>query len=96
MQRFRLLGFYIIGVLAVVGLALWGVSMRRTAADAGSPSPSYGGTVAPSTASEEPSPSGGRGSQATSAVATAGTTSVVRVSIDHFKFDPEELVIWAK
>ena len=37
MQRFRLLGFYVAGVVAVVGLAVWGVSMRRTAADAGTP-----------------------------------------------------------
>ena len=34
MQRFRLLGFYFIGVVAMVGLAVWGVSLRRTAAGA--------------------------------------------------------------
>ena len=34
MQRFRLLGFYVVGVAAVVGLAIWGVSLRRTAAGA--------------------------------------------------------------
>jgi uncharacterized membrane protein len=34
MQRFRLLGFYFIGVVAVVCLAVWGVSLRRTTADA--------------------------------------------------------------
>jgi hypothetical protein len=55
MQRFRLLGFYVVGVVAVVGLAVWGVSMRRTAADAGTPQVSEGGTVAPSTANTEPS-----------------------------------------
>jgi plastocyanin len=32
LQRFRLLGFYLVGVVAVVGLAVWGVSLRRTAA----------------------------------------------------------------
>jgi amicyanin len=37
MHRFRLLGFYLLGVAAVVGLAVWGVSLRRTAA---SPPPS--------------------------------------------------------
>jgi plastocyanin len=31
MQRFRLLGFYLVGVAAVVGLAVWGVSLRRAA-----------------------------------------------------------------
>jgi mono/diheme cytochrome c family protein len=34
MQRFRLLGFYLVGVVAVVGLTVWGVSLRRTAAAA--------------------------------------------------------------
>jgi plastocyanin len=41
MQRFRLLGFYLVGVVAVVGLAVWGVSLRRTAA--GAPPPSAAG-----------------------------------------------------
>jgi hypothetical protein len=34
MQRFRLLGFYLVGVVTVVGLAVWGVSLRRTAVGA--------------------------------------------------------------
>src|SRR4029077_11089327 len=34
MQRFRVLGFYLVGVVAVIGLAVWGVSLRRTAAGA--------------------------------------------------------------
>ena len=34
MQRFRLLGFYLVGVVVVIGLAVWGVSLRRTAASA--------------------------------------------------------------
>jgi mono/diheme cytochrome c family protein len=33
MQRFRLLGFYLIGVMGVVGLAVWGVSLRKATAD---------------------------------------------------------------
>jgi mono/diheme cytochrome c family protein len=33
MQRFRLLGFYLIGVVGVVGLAVGGVSLRRATAD---------------------------------------------------------------
>jgi hypothetical protein len=37
MQRFRLLGFYLVGVVAVIGLAVWGISLRRTAADAPPP-----------------------------------------------------------
>jgi plastocyanin len=37
MQRFRLLGFYLVGVVAVVGMAVWGVSLRRTAIGAPPP-----------------------------------------------------------
>jgi plastocyanin len=36
MQRFRLLGLYLVGMVAVIGLAVSGVSMRRTLAGAGS------------------------------------------------------------
>jgi hypothetical protein len=32
MQRFRLLGFYLIGVVGIVGLAVWGVSLRKATA----------------------------------------------------------------
>jgi amicyanin len=38
MQRFRLLGFYLGGVVVVVLIAVWGVSLRRTAAGALPPS----------------------------------------------------------
>jgi len=38
MQRFRLLGFYLVGVVFVVGLAVWSVSLKRSAA--GEPQPS--------------------------------------------------------
>src|SRR6266446_4892081 len=34
MQRFRLLGLYLVGVVAVIGLAVWCVSVRRTAGGA--------------------------------------------------------------
>jgi amicyanin len=33
MQRFRLLGFYVSGLVAVIGLTVWGVSMRRATTD---------------------------------------------------------------
>jgi plastocyanin len=32
MQRFRLLTYYLVGVVAVIGSGVWGVSLRRTAA----------------------------------------------------------------
>jgi hypothetical protein len=41
MQRFRLLGFYLVGVVGVVGLAVWGVSLRKSKADGPQP-PSIG------------------------------------------------------
>jgi hypothetical protein len=37
MQRFRLLGFYVAGVVAMVGLAIGAVSMRRSSAETETP-----------------------------------------------------------
>jgi plastocyanin len=78
MQRFRLLGFYVAGVVAVVGLAIGGVSARRSAAE---PTPSSPGTsqAAPSAATTGAA-SGARVAIANFAfspkelVVTAGTT----------------------
>jgi hypothetical protein len=50
MQRFRLLRFYVIWVVAVVAFAIWEVSMRRTTADAGTPQGPQAGISVPSTA----------------------------------------------
>ena len=38
MQRFRLLGFYLVGMVVVVGLAIIGVSLRRSPASEPQPS----------------------------------------------------------
>jgi amicyanin len=35
MRRFRLLGFYVTGLVAVIGVTVWGVSARRAATDPG-------------------------------------------------------------
>jgi|GEM_PF-6626395 len=56
MKRFRLLGFYVVGIVAVIGLAVWGVTMRRTAADVGTPAASEAGPIPPATVNTEPSP----------------------------------------
>ena len=48
MRRFRLLGFYVAGLVALIGLTVWAVSMRRLAADAGTPQAQEIGTEAPS------------------------------------------------
>jgi amicyanin len=48
MQRFRLLGFYVAGLVAVIGLTVWGVSMRRAATGARMPQVQGSGTVASS------------------------------------------------
>jgi plastocyanin len=50
MRRFRLLGYYVVGLVAVIGLTIWGVSMRRIASDARTALASAGGTGGPSTA----------------------------------------------
>jgi amicyanin len=49
MQRFRLLGFYVAGVVTLIGVAVGGVSLRRAVADGGTPQ-------APSARGAEPSP----------------------------------------
>jgi amicyanin len=49
MQRFRLLGFYVAGLVALIGLAVWDVSTRRAVTDAGTPQ-------VPSARNAEPSP----------------------------------------
>jgi amicyanin len=54
MRRFRLLGFYVAGLVAVIGLTVWGVSMRRVATGAGMPHAPGSGTEAPSAPSAEP------------------------------------------
>jgi hypothetical protein len=58
MQRFRLLRFYVVGVVAAISLAVLGVSRKRTAADAATPPLSAAGPRAPSAANTEPSQSG--------------------------------------
>jgi multidrug resistance efflux pump len=93
MQRFRLLGFYVVGVVAVVGLTVWGIAVRRTAADAGAPRASEVGTVVPSSANTEPSPQAAGASPASPTAATTGTASEAKASINNSAFDPKELVV---
>jgi hypothetical protein len=47
MQRFRLLRLYVVGVVAMAALAVWGVSTWRTAAGAETAEEAKAGTVAP-------------------------------------------------
>jgi amicyanin len=47
MRRFRLVGFYVAGLVAVIGLAVGAVSMKRLAADAGTPQTQETGAEAP-------------------------------------------------
>jgi hypothetical protein len=56
MKRFFLLRLYVVGVVALVALAVFGASLWRTAADAGTPQKPEAGTAA-STRNAEPSPS---------------------------------------
>jgi hypothetical protein len=55
MQRFLLLKFYVVGVVAVVGLSVWGVAMSRTTADVGTIKTTEGAEAA-STPITDPSP----------------------------------------
>jgi amicyanin len=56
MRRFRLLGFYEAGLVALIGLTVWAVSMRRLAADAGTPQAREFGTEASSAQGQARSP----------------------------------------
>ena len=56
MRRFRLLGFYLVGLVALIGLAVWAVSMRRLAAGAGTPQAREIGTEAPPARGQARSP----------------------------------------
>jgi hypothetical protein len=53
MRRFRLLGVYVAGIVAMVGLTIGGVSMRRTADDHEAREASVKETVAPTTVNAE-------------------------------------------
>jgi plastocyanin len=88
MQRFRLLGLYVAGVAAVSGLAIWGVSLRRSAAKEEAP-------VAPAAAGTEPMLSHPTASRTSPPAAASGAASVAKVSIADFVFHPKELVVTA-
>jgi plastocyanin len=92
MQRFRLLGYYVVGIVAVVCLTVWRVSMRRTTADAGTPQASAGRHA---TANTGLPPSDASALQASPTNAVSGAAIVAKVSIDNFVFDPKELIVAA-
>jgi plastocyanin len=48
--------FYVAGLVAVIGLTVWGVSLRRAATGAGTPQARESGTEAPSARNAGPSP----------------------------------------
>jgi amicyanin len=75
MQRFRLLGFYVAGLVAMIGLAVGGVTARRAGTEVGTPQARQGGTEVPSAPNADRSP--------------------VKVSVDHFAFEPKEIVVTA-
>jgi hypothetical protein len=52
MRRFRLLGFYVAGLVALIGLTVWAVSMTRLA---GTPQEQEIGTAAPPPGGPAPS-----------------------------------------
>jgi plastocyanin len=56
MRRFRLLGLYVAGLVALIGLTVWAVSTRRLAADAGAPPAQEIGTEAPAALGQARSP----------------------------------------
>jgi amicyanin len=56
MRRFRLLGFYVAGLVALIALTVWAVSMRRLAVGEGPPQAQEIGTEAPPALGQARSP----------------------------------------
>jgi plastocyanin len=56
MRRFRYLGYYVAGLVILVGLAVWGVSTRRAATEAGTPAARERGTELPPARGAGPTP----------------------------------------
>jgi plastocyanin len=75
MQRFRLLGLYVAGLVAVIGLSVWGVSMRRAMFEVGTQQ------VLESDTEEQP--------------ARNAMSSLVKVNIENFAYEPKVLVVMA-
>ena len=92
MKRFRLLRFYVLGVVVVVALAVWGASLWRTAAEAGTPQKPEAATVAPSTKNAELSRTSPPVLPALPTNAAAGEAAGAIVSIDDSLLDPKEFV----
>ena len=76
MHRFRLLQFYVVGVVAVVGLAIWGVSMKRAVTNSETHVALKDNTEAPSAADSELS------------AATTDPRSAAKASIENFRSIP--------
>jgi plastocyanin len=64
-----------VGLVVVIGLTVWGVSIRRSATEARTPQARESGAGAPSAKKFEASP--------------------VKVSIENFVFEPQEVVVTA-
>jgi len=90
MQRFRIAGLYLVGVVAIIALAVWGVSSRRTVARADMPA-----HAPPTPEVAHASPSGRTDSARTPSTGPAEIGGVAKVSIEAFRFVPEELTIAA-
>ena len=89
MQRFRMTGIYLVGVLMIIAAAVWGVSLRgtrATEATAQTPAP-------PTPAATQPSQSSGAEPTRSPATLPAEAGGVAKVSIDNFHFVPEELTV---
>jgi hypothetical protein len=92
MKRFRLLRFYVLGVVALVALAVWGASLWRTAAEAGTPQKPEAAAVAPSTKNADLSRLSPPVSAALLTNAAAREADGAIVSMDDSLLDPKELV----
>ena len=91
MQRVRITGIYLAGVMTILAAAVWGVSLRES-------SELHGAAMTharPLSAASQPYQSSGAGPNPSPDTVPTEAGAAVKVSIDNFAFVPEELTVTA-
>lgn len=90
MQRFRIMGLYLVGIAVIIAASVWGVSLRKTGHADVIPA-----TSAPILAVNQPSRSTSGESAPLPGTVSPEMSGAVKVSIDNFAFVPPQLTIAA-
>ena len=88
MQRIQIVGYYLAGVMVIIALAVWGVSLRRTVAAEATTAE----VTPPSPVENQPSQLSTQPGQPPATV-QAEIDGAAKVSINNFQFVPQELTI---